>query len=460
PRSDSLKGHELCWFLRDGDTQAPDRVAALPVVASGSVSASALDSAMCLHAYDTIQNLQLWHFDRPKLYTLDLQLRNPKGETVDQICSAIGFRTLRRIGTRLYLNGEPVRLPGMEWMPGSSPDSGMAESPEEMYSMLQLLKDAGCTLTRFHWQQSEEVLSWCDRHGLLAQEEIPFWGKVPEDDQLKMWPVAQQQLRDTICAHFNHPSIISWGVGNELAGASEQAQLYVRRAVALCRELDPSRLACYVSDTALRSPMHDGTESGDVMMVNDYIGTWHGNLDSEATWQTFCASHPDAVFIPSEFGLCEPAFDGGDERRGRIFLEKLQQYRRIPQVAGTIYFCLNDYRTHMGEDGDGKFRQRIHGSCGLRGEKKPSYAIVQREYLPLTISRDGQKVILRCRDDLPSYTLRGYVLRGGKDDSYTVALPTLHPGETFETTTFKLGKSVEIVRADGSLVLRCNIADL
>ena len=40
-------------------------------------------------------------------------------------------------------------------------------------------------------------------------------------------------------------------------------------------------------------------------------------------------------------------------------------------------FSLNDYRTHMGEDGQGRFQKRVHGSTDLYGALKPSYAVVR-----------------------------------------------------------------------------------
>lgn len=43
--------------------------------------------------------------------------------------------------------------------------------------MLLCLKESNSILTRFHWQQDDWVYDWCDRHGMLVQEEVPFWGQ-------------------------------------------------------------------------------------------------------------------------------------------------------------------------------------------------------------------------------------------------------------------------------------------
>ena len=77
----------------------------------------------------------------------------------------------------------------------------------------------------------------------------------------------------------------------------------------------------------------------------------------------------------TEFGLCEPAFKGGDERRTQILLERIPIYKSLPNMVGYVWFSLNDYRTHCGEAGEGKLKQRIHGSTDLYGNEKPSYKI-------------------------------------------------------------------------------------
>lgn len=369
-----------------------------------------------------------WHFDRPELYTLALHLELPDGFLSDTSFLEIGFRELKVMGEHWFLNGEPVRLPGVEWMPGSTPTLGMAESRSKLQDMLLCLKDCNTVLTRFHWQQDDWVYDWCDRYGLLVQEEIPFWGKQPEGDPEKLWPVACRQMEEMISAHRHHPSIIAWGVGNELSAQTWPVQRYIRRAVAFIHEKDPDRLANYVSNTAFACPEQDGAGDGDILMINDYIGTWHQGFEQSSAWQALVDAHPGRVFIPSEFGLCEPAFEGGDPRRASIFLEKLAFYRTLPCIAGTIYFCLNDYRTHMGEEGKGRMKCRVHGSTDLYGTPKPSYETVSREYAPLVVSRVPGGLSFTCRNDLPAYTVSGYVFCCG---GQTFPIPDLMPGESW-----------------------------
>lgn len=402
----------------------------------------------------TRENIHFWHFDRPVLYTVQLTLMD--GDAVeDQMKTVFGFRDFHVKGKNFYLNGEPVRLCGTEWMPGSDPAFGMAEPREQLEKMLKLLKESNCVFTRFHWQQDDWVYDWCDRHGMLVQEEIPFWGREPEKAGEQQWKVFSQQIGEMVNAHGNHPSIIAWGVGNELDGQGEETIQYIKDAVAYTHRLDESRLANYVTCTIYPDPAKDGTTDGDVMMINDYIGTWHGERDQDEEWNRIVKANPDKPMVPSEFGLCEPAWKGGDPRREEIFLEKMQCYRKYPNIAGTIYFCLNDYRTQMGEDGEGKFRQRIHGSTDLAGEAKPSYYTVQRECAPFMVVREQKEVWLVCRTDLPCYEMRGYYLEmdlsGG---TCRTEIPDLTPGERWKIPKFSEEvRTMRVFRSNGDRVL-------
>lgn len=440
----AASGVSLDWALYRG---AEDSVT--PKESQPLLSGQFPCKAESILAPSILQDIQYWHFDRPELYTLRLCVTLPDGTLSDQREWVIGFRELKLQGETWLFNGEPVRLPGTEWMPGSAPVIGAAESKDDLEKMLRLLKASNSVLTRFHWQQDDWVYDWCDRHGLLVQEEIPYWGKQPEGDPDKLWPVVCQQLQEMIHVHGHHPSIVAWGVGNELSAHLWPIQRYVRRAVAFARKLDDSRFVNYVSNTAFGCPHQDGSGDGDIPMINDYIGTWHEGFEQESAWKSLLDAHPGRAFIPSEYGLCEPAFSGGDQRREQIFLEKMACYRAIPQIVGTIYFCLNDYRTHMGEEGEGRMKRRVHGSADLCGNPKPSYFTVQREYAPLQVERTKNGVKLSCKQDIPTYAVCGYVLKNGAE---TIIIPDLLPGESW-IYEGRIQEASCIFRPNGDFVL-------
>ncbi len=396
------------------------------------------------------EDIQYWHFDNPKLYTLKLCLRD--GEVAeDSVETVFGFRNFHIKGSSFFMNGEKVRICGTEWMPGSDPAYGMAETKEQLEKMLVRLKESNCIFTRFHWQQDDMVYDWCDRHGMLVQEEVPFWGTDPETAGEQQWKIFKEQIEEMVEVHYNHPSIIAWGVGNELNAQSQDTIQYIKNAVAYTHSLDPTRMANYVSNSIFKDAGLDGATDGDAMMVNDYIGTWSGELDQFKELESILNANPDKPMVPSEFGLCEPRWEGGDKRRAKIFLEKMEAYRSFPGIAGTIYFCLNDYRTQMGEDGWGKLKKRIHGSTDLWGEPKPSYWEVQRECAPFTVEWENNNLTIACRKDLPCYELKGYygeIINHEGDVQRSIKIPDLKPGEAWNTTA-ESGSKIAIYRPNG-----------
>jgi beta-glucuronidase len=86
-------------------------------------------------------------------------------------------------------------------------------------------------------------------------------------------------------------------------------------------------------------------------------------------------------------------------------------------VAGTIFFCYNDYRTHVGDRGTGALKQRVHGVVDIFGDRKPSYEVLREECSPvesLTVENrvNAFQLKIKTRHNIPIYTLRGYKLRG------------------------------------------------
>ncbi len=400
-----------------------------------------------------IENIKYWHFDDTNLYMLKGELIND-GNIEDSISISFGFKDFHIKNEQFYLNGEAVRICGTEWMPGSDPNFGSAETKEQLEKMLKLLKETNCVFTRFHWQQDDWVYDWCDEHGIMVQEEVPFWGKDPVDIGEKELKIFKQQIKEMVISHRNHPSIIMWGVGNELDGQNADTKQYIKDAVAYTHIIDKYRPTNYVSNTWIEDPALDGTIYGDVIMINDYIGTWHGDIGQEKMFDWLTKTNPDKAIVPAEFGLCEPAHTGGDVRRIQIFLEKMECYRKYPSIAGTINFCLNDYRTQMGEDGKGKLKKRVHGSTGLTGELKPSYFVVRDECSPLIVENEKNKIEFICRDNLPSYTVEGYYVEvEDGDDTQIFELPKLKPGNSHSIKIDSLDmKKFTIYRKNGDKV--------
>ena len=364
----------------------------------------------------------LWHFDRPNLYRIHCRL-SEDGETVHEKDATFGIRRIEVKQGRYFLNGEPMRLMGVEWMPGSDPRYGMAEDPRVAQDILADMKRLNCIITRFHWQQDASIFEFCDREGMLVQEEVPTWGKHTLGEPIRR--IQAMQLREMIASHFNHPSIYCWGICNEIAGQSEEGHRFVRSGMEIARTLDPSRLLTYASNTLHGAPARDAGRLLDFLEWNDYYESWYGGTldDLENSLRRIHVELPDQSVVISEYGLCEcsPNLPMGDDFRIGVMRSHNERYRKANWVAGAIFFDYNDYRTHIGDKGQGAFRQRVHGVVDLFGRRKPSWEALRREASPIktltvadVIQNDGTakvNVVTRAlENDLPAYILRDYLL--------------------------------------------------
>jgi beta-glucuronidase len=287
------------------------------------------------------------------------------------------------------------------------------------------LKELNCVFTRVHWQMDKRVLDYCDRHGILFQEEVPAWG-IATFDGMTNEPSAEimqnglEQLREMIAQDGNHPCIITWGLCNEVNGHNPVSRAFIERMAQEARRLDPHRLLTYASNTLQQSPGQDAGGLLDFIEWNEYYESWYpGTPESvRQNLQLIHQAFPDKPVVISEYGFCECMPDrlGGDARRAEILQAHTAACREFDFVAGTIFFDYNDYRTQMGDKGVGALKQRVHGVVDLYGNRKPSFEALRHESSPIEslklVAGEGSLgATLTTRKTLPAYPLNGYSLR-------------------------------------------------
>ena len=398
----------------------------------------------------TVHNAALWHFDVPHLYEAVVELDGTSGN--HQRVEHFGIRKFEVRGSAFYLNGDKVSLIGVERMAGSHPELGFAESAEWIESNHRDMKELNCVFTRVHWPQDRRVLDFCDRHGILMQEEVPAWGpdtfwKTSDDVQHALEQNGLKQLREMVRRDRNHPCIVAWGLCNEVDGKNPRSRQFARLIGAEARRLDPSRLQTYASHTLGSDPGADMAGEFDFISTNEYYGSWTpgGPEDVEAHIDRIRKAFPNKPIVVSEYGWCEcqPKIMPGDENRVAIVNSHTEVFRKFPEVAGAIYFDYNDYRTLVGDKGKGTMRQRVHGVVDLYGRRKPSFEALRLQASPLesaVLRRAGEgrfELELRTREQLPGYTLRDYSLRwigygydGLPMDGGKTSLPSLRPASS------------------------------
>lgn len=421
----------------------------------------------------SLANIHPWHFDFPNLYRIDVTvLKNKKA--VDKISTNVGFREIKFANGQTFLNGERVKLMGVEWTAGSNPDYGFAEPDSLIIAMGKLMKNVNCIFSRQHFQQGDVFYDFCDRNGILVQQEVPLWGpETPANDTIHT--IAMKQLDEMISNLYNHPSIFSWGVGNELRARDADMKSMVSDLLNRLRQLDPSRNTAYVSNTLTQSFYNnpkfipDAAADGDYLMMNEYGGSWWSIPVAKIGMymDSVHASYPNKPFFISEFGLCEPNFKGGDERRAEDLIYHMSIYESKLYVEGAIYFDLTDYRTHYpGTAENNKFRRRVHGIYDMYGNPKPSMKILREMSSPVEVQSLNQwkkgklNVLVFGSIGLPQHTVKGYKLYlSDKEDNYLSTkaydIPELKPGEKayVEVDDLYNGKGVvTVVRPTGYIV--------
>jgi beta-galactosidase len=421
----------------------------------------------------TIANAKLWHFDNPNLYSLVVGLAGPGSN--HQLSTTIGIRSIEIRNGSFYLNGERVRLMGVERMAGSNPEFGMAEPTSWIDHDHHDMKELNCVFTRVHWPQDRRVLDYCDRHGILIQTEVPAWGYdtfggMHDEPSPVIMQNGLEQLREMIQRDRNHPSIFSWGLCNEIGGQNPPAYKFAKRLYEEAKQLDPRRLRSYASNSLQTNLSADVSALMDFVEWNEYYEVWFdGTLDElRSHFEEIHRAFPGKPIVISEYGYCACTPDRleGDARRIEILRNHTNIFREKDYIAGVIFFCYNDYRTHVGDRGLGAMKQRIHGVVDVLGERKPSYLVLRDESSPIeALECEGNPsslvVSLRARQSIPAYTLAGYKLRGilygysGTPlEQCEISLPPLAPAQSISATLrFKEQTptriSVDVVRPTG-----------
>jgi beta-galactosidase len=421
-----------------------------------------------------LERPRLWHFDRPRLYGFEAWISRG-GRPVHIAGTSFGVRRIETRDAKFFLNDEPVRLMGVERMAGSHPRYGMAEPETWIRRDHEDLKELNCVFTRVHWAQDRRVLDFCDRHGILIQLEVPSWGPdtfkgMAGEPAPGIMENGLAQLRETIRRDRNHPCVFSWGLGNEVDGQNPPAQAFVRRMFAEAKRLDPLRPCTYASNSLQATPERDIAGELDFVSWNEYYESWFGGTVGSVRLNLAAirAAFPGKPIVISEYGYCACTADRpeDDARRAEILRTHDAVFREFPEVAGLIFFCYNDYRTHIGDQGLGVLKQRVHGVVDIYGARKPSFEVLRREASPverLEAKRIDGRVVVRLltRRTAPAYALNGYTLRGivyGNGgiplEEKDRLLPDLAPGSeasvTIEIETRAAGRlRIDVLRPTG-----------
>ncbi len=261
----------------------------------------------------TIENVRLWDgVADPYLYTVKAEL-----ESGDLLETRFGCRTFAIDPENGFmLNGRPYRLCGAARHQDRQ-GVGNAMTTEMQDEDMALLREMGANTVRLaHYQHDQYFYDLCDEYGMIVWAEIPYITEhMPEgrDNTLS-------QMRELVVQNYNHPSIVCWGLSNEItvaAGVTDDIVENHRLLHNLCHKLDDTRPTT-MAHAFMLDIDHPFMLLSDICSYNLYYGWYVGDVEQNDAWfDEFHAKHPNTVIGLSEYGAdANPAYQNGKPEKG------------------------------------------------------------------------------------------------------------------------------------------------
>ncbi len=293
----------------------------------------------------TLKNVHLWHgIKDPYLYTAKATLIY-KGEAVDEISTRFGCRTFFVDPEKgFFLNGESYPLRGVS-RHQDRPEIGNALLPEHHREDIELIMEVGATTVRLaHYQHSQVFYDLCDEKGLVLWAEIPYISRHMPDGLDN----TVSQMTELVVQNYNHPSIVVWGLSNEItiAGSADPHLIKNHHMLNdLCHKLDKTRLTTLAAVT-MCSPDSEYVHISDIVSYNHYFGWYGGTTDMNGPWfDDFHKKYPKKPIGISEYGCEALNWHTSNPTQGD-YTEEYQAYYHeelIKQIADRDYL----WATHV-----------------------------------------------------------------------------------------------------------------
>ena len=272
-----------------------------------------------------IRNAHLWQGKKdPYLYTMKAELM--AGDTVlDSVSARFGCRSFAIDPERGFiLNGEEYPLRGVarhqdRW------GIGNALLPEHHEEDIALICEMGATTIRLaHYQHDQYFYDLCDEKGLVIWAEIPYISNhMPSGRENTL-----QQMTELIVQNYNHPSIVVWGLSNEITiGGAKDPDLLENHKLLndLCHKLDATRPTT-MAVVSMCGIDEEIVHLSDVVSYNHYFGWYGGETDQNGPWfDKFHAKYPNRPIGISEYGCEALNWHNSDPQQGD-YSEEYQAY--------------------------------------------------------------------------------------------------------------------------------------
>ena len=393
----------------------------------------------------TIRDVHLWDgLDDPYLYTATLRLLED-GKAVDEISSAFGVRTFRMDPKEgFFLNGRRYPLHGVSRHQDRK-GLGNALTREHHDEDMALIREIGANTIRLaHYQHDQYFYDLCDRYGMIVWAEIPYISEhLPNGRENTI-----SQMKELITQNYNHPSIVTWGLSNEITiSTKKKADMLDNHRVLndLCHQMDdtrPTTLACY----AVCGPFNRSAHISDLVSWNLYLGWYIPGLFLNDLWISFFhLVYPKRCLGYSEYGAegmpnlhsSKPRReDHTEEYQAHYHEYMLKCFQRHPYLWATHVWNMFDFaadaRDQGGEPGmnhkglvtfDRKIKKDSFYLYKAHWSKEPFVHICSRRY----VDRPESSTTVKIYSNQPKVALyaNGAPVgeSSGKDHIFTFQLP-------------------------------------
>ena len=344
--------------------------------AEGNVVAEKETPASETVASFEIENVHLWHGKKdPYLYTAEVCLKDEE-EVLDNVSARFGCRTFEiHPENGFILNGEEYPLRGVSrhqdrW------GIGNALLKEHHDEDMDLICELGATTIRLaHYQHDQYFYDLCDERGMVVWAEIPYISThMPNGRENTI-----SQMKELVVQNYNHPSIIVWGLSNEITMHGDSDEDLRENHVILndlVHEMDKTRLttmAC-VSMCSMDDPY---VQIPDTVSYNHYFGWYGGDTSQNGPWfDEFHAKYPNIPIGCSEYGCEALNWHTSDPQQGD-YTEEYQAYYH-EELIKQLYTRKYMWATHVWNMFDFGADSRNEG--GENGQNHKGLITFDRKY--------------------------------------------------------------------------------
>ena len=324
----------------------------------------------------TIADAHLWNGVKdPYLYTMTAELVRGE-EVIDCVETRFGCRSFEiHPENGFILNGEEYPLRGVsrhqDWW-----GLGNALTKEHHKQDMDYICEMGANTIRLaHYQHDQYFYDLCDERGMVVWAEIPYISRhMPEANDNTV-----SQMKELVTQNYNHPSIVVWGLSNEITmdGAKDPDMINQHRILNdLVHSMDKTRKTviacismCGIDEEYVHIP--------DVVSYNHYFGWYGGDVAQNGPWfDEFHKKYPNTPIGISEYG-CEALNWHSSEPKQGDYTEEYQAYYHeelIKQLFSRKYI----WATHVWNMFDFGADARAEG--GENGQNHKGLMTIDRSY--------------------------------------------------------------------------------